>query len=303
METMLELTTHGHVIPAGMMGELRDSAVLATDAAGLRQRMAEDGYVFLRGALDREAVLAARDEVFTRLAEVGEIQTPVREGLSTGTSRRAELVEDFGAFLKSICEGPKLRAVTHAGAIVTIMEAILGGRVRAFDYLWLRVMHPGRASAFHFDHVYMNRGTENLYTVWTPLGDATLEEGPILLMENSHTWSDLIEQYRGFDVDKDTSRPGHVTMDAVSLAKERGARLLSANFRAGDVLVFPMFTLHGSLDNQSPIGRVRLSSDARYQLASDAVDERWVGENPVGHGKGYASAGAAQPATSAPLYR
>ena len=64
-----------------------------------------------------------------------------------------------------------------------------------------------------------------------------------------------------------------------------------------------MFMLHGSLDNRSKLGRVRLSSDARYQLASDPIDERWVGENPVAHGEGYACMSGAQPATSAPIFR
>jgi ectoine hydroxylase-related dioxygenase (phytanoyl-CoA dioxygenase family) len=303
MKAPTGLTTHGHVIPREFLGELRDSAGLAGDGEALRARLAEDGYLFLRGALDRAAVLAAREEVFARLAEVGEIGEPASEGISTGTSRRAELISDFGAFWKSVCNGPRIRSVTHAGPIVDIMQRILGGEVRPFDFLWLRAMHPGRASAFHFDHVYMNRGTSNLFTVWTPLGDIELVEGPILLLENSHTWTDLINQYRGFDVDKDTSRPGHVTLDAVALARERGARLLTAEFRAGDAVIFPMFTLHGSLDNRSPIGRVRLSSDARYQLASEPVDERWVGENPIAHGKGYESVGGAQPATSAPIRR
>ena len=55
-------------------------------------------------------------------------------------------------------------------------------------------------------------------------------------------------------------------------------------FRMGDLLVFSMFTVHASLDNQT--NRIRLSSDTRYQRAADPVDERWIGENPVGHGPG-----------------
>jgi len=48
------------------------------------------------------------------------------------------------------------------------------------------------------------------------------------------------------------------------------------------VLIFSVYTVHGSLDNQSD--EIRLSSDSRYQLASEPLDERWVGENPPGHG-------------------
>jgi len=40
--------------------------------------------------------------------------------------------------------------------------------------------------------------------------------------------------------------------------------------------------VHASLDNQTDF--VRLSSDTRYQRASQPADARWVGENPAGHG-------------------
>jgi hypothetical protein len=61
-----------------------------------------------------------------------------------------------------------------------------------------------------------------------------------------------------------------------------GGRWLTGEFRAGDLLTFSMYTVHASLDNQSK--SIRLSSDTRYQLASEPVDERWIGENPIAHG-------------------
>lgn len=50
----------------------------------------------------------------------------------------------------------------------------------------------------------------------------------------------------------------------------------------GDALCFGMGLVHASLDNHTD--RIRLSSDSRYQLASEPCDGRWIGENPVGHG-------------------
>jgi hypothetical protein len=44
-----------------------------------------------------------------------------------------------------------------------------------------------------------------------------------------------------------------------------------------------MFTLHCSVDIASPVDRIRLSSDSRYQLASEPADERWVGTDPPAH--------------------
>ncbi|MBM3534995.1 MAG: hypothetical protein FJX60_18385 [Alphaproteobacteria bacterium] len=57
-----------------LVGEYRDSSDLLGRPADLRRRLAEDGYLLLRGALDRDVIAAARREVFARLAEVGEIR-------------------------------------------------------------------------------------------------------------------------------------------------------------------------------------------------------------------------------------
>jgi hypothetical protein len=50
----------------------------------------------------------------------------------------------------------------------------------------------------------------------------------------------------------------------------------------GDLLIFGLKTVHASLDNQTM--SFRFSTDTRYQAASEAIDERWIGENPSGHG-------------------
>jgi len=57
---------------------------------------------------------------------------------------------------------------------------------------------------------------------------------------------------------------------------------VTTDFAAGDLLTFTTYTLHMSLDNNTD--RVRLSSDSRYQRASEPADPRWVGVAPSGHG-------------------
>ena len=80
------------------------------------------------------------------------------------------------------------------------------------------------------------------------------------------------------------------------LARQRGVRMLTADFRAGDVVLFSMKLLHGTLDNQSPIGRTRLSCDVRWQPSSDPVDPRYSGPEPSGTtGIGYAELNGAKP--------
>ena len=38
----------------------------------------------------------------------------------------------------------------------------------------------------HVDNVYMGRGTRNLYTMWTPFGDTTVEMGTLTVCEASN---------------------------------------------------------------------------------------------------------------------
>ncbi|HWC03829.1 MAG TPA: phytanoyl-CoA dioxygenase family protein [Methylomirabilota bacterium] len=287
-------------MPDARVTELRDSSAVATDGVELGRRLADDGYVFLRGALDAEAVRAARIEVFERLVAVGEIRSPAVEGISTGQSRRAESVRDLGAFWKSVSEGPALRRVTHGPRLGAVLARIAGVPVRAHDYMFLRAAPLGRTTGLHFDYPFFTRTTERVYTTWVPLGDVPATDGPLVIVEGSHRFSDLHDGVRGFDVVYDTSRKAQVATDFAEFAERRDCRLLTADFRAGDICVFGMFTLHGSLDNHSPAGRVRLSCDVRYQPASEPIDPRYFGPSPGGTtGAGYGELNGAKPLTQA----
>jgi ectoine hydroxylase-related dioxygenase (phytanoyl-CoA dioxygenase family) len=138
-----------------------------------------------------------------------------------------------------------------------------------------------------------------LLTAWTPLGDAPLTIGGLMILENSHLKHERLRHYLERDVDtycrngrhageieggkKWWEWDGSLSKDPVSLRKKLGGRWLTTDFEAGDLLTFTMHTVHASLDNASP-DRMRFSSDSRYQPASLPADDRWVGENPVGHG-------------------
>jgi hypothetical protein len=99
-------------------------------------------------------------------------------------------------------------------------------------------------------------------------------------------------------VARDTTRKATLAQDALTLARERGTRLMTRNFEAGDVVIFGMYILHGSLENHSPLQRVRLSCDVRWQPADLPLDERYFGAHPSGTtGVGYAELIGAKPLT------
>lgn len=294
----------GREVPAKLGGKLRDSSALVGDQPKLRGRLAADGYIFLRDVLDKDEILAAREEVFARLVEVGEIEQPAMAGLGTGHSRRRELVKDLVAFWRSVSEGPAFRLVTHGADVRGIMDVACGEPARPQDYVWLRPRPVGWTTELHFDRPFFVRGNRRVYTVWIALGDIPLTDGPLTLVEGSNRFVDLIDLLRGMD-DPIHSSPeaelqaafrGEWAQDAIALVQQRGARFLSEDFFAGDLVVFDMDTLHGALDNRSTIGRVRLSCDVRFQPASDPLDDRYFGPNPSGQkGAGYGDMNSAAP--------
>ena len=295
MQTCL---VQGREVPPELLGELTDSAHLLRDPPALRAQLATDGYLFLKGVLPRHAVLQARREVFQRLVPVGEIAEPAEAGIATGTSRRKELMPDLGAFWKSVSEGPDLRVVSHGGAVGAIMALVLGTPACPQDYIFLRTGALGRATGLHFDYPFFTRAHDQVCTVWLPLGDVPVCDGPLVVVEGSHHYRDLIDPMIGFDVATDKTRKAAFGIDAISFAQQRGTRLLTRDFVAGDMAVFGMYTAHGSFDNHSAINRVRLSCDVRWQPAALAKDERYFGPSPGGTtGAGYGELVGANPIT------
>ncbi len=269
-------------------GELRRSELSGDFQSGL----AEDGYLFLPGLLNREDVLAARKTVTDRLAVAGMLD-PRYPSMDAVAAKNCTV-----KFMPKLAENnTELHRVLYEGPMMAFFEKLIGGKVRHFDFTWFRAVSPGRGTNPHCDLVYMNRGTHRLYTAWTPIGDISLEQGGLIILENSHRQSHRIRRYLERDVDtycvnsrdaedyangkKRWSFDGALSKDPVSLREKLGGRWLTAEFRAGDVLVFGMPTVHASLDNHSD--RIRLSSDSRYQSADEPADERWVGEKPIGH--------------------
>lgn len=297
---------NGQVIPAAVAGHFQDSSDV-DDPHELRARLLEDGYLFLRDVLDPADLLAARNEAFSRLVDVGEIE-PGSDGIATGGSRREELEDDLIAFWRSVSEGPALRHVSHGGQLRELMETVFGETALPQDYLWLRPRAVGWSTGFHYDHPFFARGSRRIYTVWFPLGDIPYSDGPLMLIENSHRFDDLIGSLHDRDEQINSSSKaaevaafeGEWTEDPIAFALDRNVRLLSAEFRTGDVLIFGMNMLHGAMDNHSPAGRVRLSCDVRYQPASDPIDDRYFGPNPTGQsGQGYGDMTSSRPLTAA----
>ncbi|MEE2659904.1 MAG: phytanoyl-CoA dioxygenase family protein [Candidatus Latescibacterota bacterium] len=308
MTTLNDLTYRGKSMADVPLGELRRTEPDA-DIDLLHERMAEDGYLLLTSLLDRAQVLQARRTVLEKLV-AQDLLDLARNDLEDGVVRDGAHVS-FAPDLAR--DNPELDRVLYEGPMIAYYERFLGGPVRHFDYTWFRAKTPGTDTVTqpHYDIVFMGRGTTNLWTSWTPLSDVPYEMGGLVVLEGSHQIEELRNGYGATDVDRYCDRGnaseivkaaraevreltaeerqtlewqsiGHYSADAIATAGDLGGRWLTSDYKAGDLLVLSMYTMHASSDNRT--NRIRLSSDSRYQLASDPVDERWVGDDPPLHG-------------------
>ncbi len=293
--TATRLVSQGYELDTSpsSFGELRDSSEIVDDIGALRERMTEDGYLFLRNVLNRDDVIAARRNLLERIA--------AGNGLHDATDFMDGVLRDRTPvrFEQAITQRSEpLRQLLKDGPMIAFFSRFLDGEVRPFDFIWLRSVIPGKGTAPHGDSVFMNRGTSQLFTAWTPLGEIDTRLGGLIVLEHSHRLDEIRNTYGQRDVDtycEDDPNAGEIQAtgkwpwngqisgNPVELREHLGLRWLTADFRTGDLLVFTMHTLHASLDNGSA-DRIRLSSDTRYQLASEPIDERWIGDDPIGHG-------------------
>jgi hypothetical protein len=267
---------------------------LLNDPVALRHRLDQDGYLYLPGLLDTGQVDAARQVCLSQLNDAGLIDRS--QAVEAGVARQPWSSQSCHHLVK---DNQPLLSVLYSGKMIEFYQALLEFSVRHFDFTWLRAIGPGNGTAPHCDAVYMGRGTRQLYTSWTPLMEITPDIGGLTIMPGSHRVMSL-DAYRHGDVDiACTNRPqgepldvhgwvgpagdGKLSSNPVELQQELGLPWVTAEcYRPGDVVIFSIGTIHGSLDNQSD--RVRLSTDSRYQRADEPADERWIGADPIGHG-------------------
>ena len=275
-------------------GELRSSADCLGQTEELRRRLEDDGYLYVPGFFDPKLIHATRVAVTDRLAAEGALDPayPTIEGMCRPDKPlgfRGDLAKD----------NPAVDRVVYGPELLAFYTKLFGEPVRHFDHTWFRAISHGQGTPPHCDLVYMSRGTHQLLTAWIPYGEVPLEVGGLILLEDSHHKADRIQTYLDVDVDLycennpkqvekvvgkgGWSHPGWLTFNPTVLRERLGGRWITATqYRPGDLLTFNMQMVHASLDNQTH--RVRLSSDTRYQRASQPADPRWTGADPAGHG-------------------
>ena len=262
---------------------LRSSTHLAksNDWEKVRRNLNSDGYIFFRELISREKVLRAKSFLLDDLNSRGILEE--REG--------GILKANCGIHCVPFMEG--VNDLTHSNELLDIFEGdelvnafknILNvPDVKTFDFKWLRAVPNAKYTGIHCDAVYKSRGSKNLLTCWIPLGDTPLEMGGLCMCESSHSdenFRKLRSTYGKLDHEKDKlDGSGWFSIDPKEITQLFGGQWRSADFLAGDALIFTMHTLHMSTTNVTNIAR--LSADVRFQPASDEIDARYMGKDRI----------------------
>ena len=254
----------------------------------LKARFDRDGYLWLGGLLDAAAVRRFRGWAFERLAGTGMLAdgAPLEEGLSAGPGwDRAAAT----AALSDLVRSARYEGFCAQERLSGFLDAFLGGTSYLHKRKLLRYTHPGSDSVTgaHYDLIYLRGGTDRLVTAWIPIGDCPRDEGGLVYLEGSHALgremeaefsrrnADLSPAERISAYNVNMREGGWISTDLPEMAERFDARWLAADYAAGDVVLHSPFMIHASTSNVSRRGRIRLSTDIRFQDLSDAIDVRW----------------------------
>ena len=288
----------GCVVGEDFLGELQQTVQPMHHECELHLKLDRDGYLFFPGLIDTREIQAARNAVFKQLKDVDELEAPYEEGIFSHRSRRDELYKDRGEFWEMVSNGELLRKVSNGPTLQKIASKIFGSPAVGFDYLFLRAVPRGRFTHLHCDSGFFTRFTKKVLTCWIAFTDITLDKGPLFVIEGSHKFMDIRKNFDNFDVVLNKEQKASIDEDPVSFANKRNAKLLTTNFKPGDVLIFGMHTLHGAFQNHATDDRIRLTCDIRYQPISEPRDPRYFGVSPEGTtGAGYGELNGARPLT------
>jgi hypothetical protein len=272
--------------------ELTPNATPSSDEAQLRQTLHDEGFLFIRGLIPREAVMQARRVILEHVAEQGALvpDTPPLLGvMPQGNERKGKTLGFMGHH--PITKRDEVKRVLEAPELFALFDRIFGEPSMTFTFKWLRAVGNEQFTGAHYDHVYMGRGSGRLHTTWLPLGDVPVEQGSLAICKGSHSaegFRPIRETYGKMDIDRDRV-VGWFTHDPTEITDKFGGRWATTDYHAGDVVIFGMHLMHASTTNTTD--RYRLSCDVRFQPQADPKDDRWVGANPPGH---YTAADAAE---------
>lgn len=251
--------------------ELRQSNDVQRDTAELQRRLEEDGYLFLRGLLDREQLLSLRRQMLTLMQAGGWLVqgTDPVDGIANPDARSTEGDTAYTDVYHQVYRLQAFHEIAHSRGLIGVLERIRGCTMMPQPQNVARLWFPKfteHTTPIHQDFVHF-QGTHDNLTCWSPIGDCPRELGGLAVIPGSHKVDRVLEH--------------HFSLGAGSLhvdpAKHSDVHdeWHTTDYKVGDTLIFPALTIHKALPNLSE-NRLRVSLDNRYQRIGDPIAEHML---------------------------
>jgi ectoine hydroxylase-related dioxygenase (phytanoyl-CoA dioxygenase family) len=245
------------------MDAFADSSPLIEDGSALAERLDRDGYLFAKGLLPREDVLAVRQKFLEGAAAAGWLKTgtPVSDAIADPAKACVDPEAPFVAVLKRFYRHPDGHALKLHPNVMGLFARLFGEPVLAHPLLIPRCIFPQRpefTTPSHQDFPHI-QGTTETMSLWLPLGACPAEMGGLAIARGSH--KDGVREF--------TVSNGAGAMEVIDPLE---GSWVAGPMAAGDVLIFHSLTVHKGLPNLTD--RLRISLDNRYQRASEPICER-----------------------------
>jgi hypothetical protein len=237
--------------------EFIDSSHLFGDGEALRARIAEDGYIYVRGLLDPGEIRSVGAAALGQLQAAGwtEADCDPVTARPVPPVRAVRMADLFGSRTYTrIVLDPRLNRLAYRSRLADLMSELLGPLGFCYPLRIPRIVYPTSfASRQPGNYVHKDyRHVQDMFTCWVPFGEVPRRSGGLALLPGSQT------------TDRVRPRP-------IGRLPEGW---LTTDYAPGDVLVFHCLTTHAALPNLSD--RIRFSVEYRWQLADQPAPRRLV---------------------------
>ncbi len=242
-----------------------EASELLGNSSALRDRLGFDGYLFLRNIVPVSLLLELRHQITEILAELGWILGGAERMQAKAICRpRREGQPKFFEAHDRIVKLEAFHSLAHEKNLMNVMRQALGDTAFPHPLSIVRLIFPDSpelATPPHQDYPN-NQGTTQLTAAWMPLGDCAIKDGSLAILEGSHKFGVLPLKFH----------LGAGNRRAVLSPEVLACRWVGADFKAGDIVLFPSLTIHKAMENHN-LDFMRLSVDFRYQLEGEALTE------------------------------
>jgi hypothetical protein len=274
-----------------------------TKPALLRQQLDQDGYLYVKGLVPRDACRLAYADVCKQLhhnkwwCEETEKIIERRDGFFFGApaplpvpsaSAPPEAKSGAHALLPRYLEpGPlpppltpfhltdRITLACFGPSINACVRQIFGGAADCLNYNTLDIAAPAERHGFYMPAVFMNQGTKLVLTVWLCLHDMPLNVGGIACCRGSNSseaFKRVRETYGQHDVEAgDVRGDGCITHDPADAWNLGNGEcpIATGSFEPGDAVITTVYTLQSFATNMS--SQWRVGAQSRWVMAGDDV--------------------------------